>query len=75
MSSQSGKDLNPEAFGSLLSIPKSSLVNLTMITKAEVLNTTSLSSRLVRRIGGLYNLVHIIQRDDFKLVIRIPATG
>lgn len=36
------------------------------------------SGRLVTRIGGSYNLVHIIQLDtehDFKLVIRIPATG
>ncbi|KAM7209875.1 Protein kinase-like domain containing protein [Rhypophila decipiens] len=74
-SSQSGEDLNPEPFGPLLSIPESSLVNLAMKTRAEVLNTTSLSGRLVRRIGGSYNLVHIIQLDDFKLVIRIPATA
>lgn len=74
--SQSSEDLDPETFGPLLDIPESALVNLATKTRADILHTTSSSGCLVRRIGGSYNLVHIIQLDeDFKLVIRIPATG
>ena len=34
-----------------------------------------MASSLVARIYGSYNLVHIVQLDDLKLVIRVPATG
>ena len=76
MSSQSSEDLDAEAFGPLLDISESALVDLATKTRVDVFNTTSSSGRLVRRIGGSYNLVHIIQLDDdFKLVVRVPATG
>jgi hypothetical protein len=67
--SQSSNDLDPEAFGPLLDIPESSLVTLATKIRADILNTTTSSSgRLLRRIAGSYNLVHIIQldNDDFK---------
>lgn len=74
--SQSSEDLDSETFGPLLDIPESAFINLATKTRADIFNTTSSSGCLVRRIGGSYNLVHIIQLDDdFKLVIRIPATG
>ncbi|KAK4159555.1 kinase-like domain-containing protein [Cladorrhinum sp. PSN259] len=77
MSSQTSDELDLETFGPLLNIPESSLVHLaTQIRAADISTTSSASGRLVRRIGGSYNLVHIIQFDDgFQLIIRIPATG
>lgn len=79
MSSESSEDLDTETFGPLLSISEDSLVGLAAKIRADALSgahSSSSSGRLVRRIGGSYNLVHIIQLDgDFTLVIRIPATG
>ncbi|KAK4454080.1 kinase-like domain-containing protein [Podospora aff. communis PSN243] len=74
--SQSSEDLDAETFGPLLDIPQSSLIDLAMQTRVEVFNTPSSSGRLVSRVAGSYNLVHIVQLDDdFQLVIRVPATG
>ncbi|KXX81148.1 Altered inheritance of mitochondria protein 9, mitochondrial [Madurella mycetomatis] len=79
MSSQNSEDLDTETFGPLLSIPESSLVNLAVKVRADTLSgatPSSSSGRLGCRIGGSSNLLHIIELDgDFKLVIRITATG
>jgi len=78
MASQTDEDSDAETFGPLLHIPEASLVKLAMQIRADVFHMTSCSSssRLVDRISGSYNLVHIIQLDsDLQLVIRIPATG
>ena len=76
MSSQSSDKLDAETFGPLLSIPEISLVILARTIRADILGITSSSGRLIHRVSGSYNLVHIIQLDDgFKLIIRIPATG
>ncbi|KAM7193819.1 hypothetical protein V8F33_007608 [Rhypophila sp. PSN 637] len=68
---------NVKTFGSLLDIPKTSLVDLAIEIRARsrLLNTKSESGRLIRRIIGSRNLVHIIELNDgFKLIIRVPAT-
>ncbi|KAK0627882.1 hypothetical protein B0T14DRAFT_513495 [Immersiella caudata] len=82
MSSHSSEDFDEEVFGPLLSISESSLVELAAKIQADTPQTNgppspeSSTGRLVRRIAGSYNLVHIIELGpDFKLVVRVPATG
>ena len=68
-------------FGDLLWIPEESLVRLANRVRPfppqdDAIPTDPPSGRMIDRLCGLYNLVHIIQlQDGFKLVIRIPATG
>lgn len=70
-----GGDLEDEDFGPLATIPDESIVLLALNNGKRVLQAPSSSGKLVARIGGLYNIVHVVQLDDIKLVIRVPATG
>lgn len=62
-------------FGPLVNIPEEDLVNLAIRIREDVLKKETWEGRLLERIDGEYNLIHIIQLDDFKLAIRLSATG
>lgn len=64
-----------EVFGPLIDIPEESLVRLALRISNQILDAPSSNGRLVARIVGSYNIIHIIQLDDTKIVIRVPVTG
>ncbi|UNI22120.1 hypothetical protein JDV02_008040 [Purpureocillium takamizusanense] len=68
-------DSDDEVFGPLVAISEESLVLLALNISNRVLHAPSSSGKLVSRIRGSYNIVHIIQLDGVRLVIRVPATG
>ncbi|POR36282.1 Uncharacterized protein TPAR_03534 [Tolypocladium paradoxum] len=68
-------DLDEDVFGPLVTIPEESLLLLALNISNRVLHAPSAGGKLVARIGGSFNIVHIVQLDDIKLVIRVPATG
>ncbi|KAI0378221.1 kinase-like domain-containing protein [Hypomontagnella monticulosa] len=68
-------EIDRETFGPLVDITEESLILLASNIRKEVLHETTSVSKHVARTAGSYNIVHIIQLDDLKLVIRIPATG
>jgi aminoglycoside phosphotransferase (APT) family kinase protein len=68
-------DIDPEAFGPLADITEESLVLLATAIAKQVLQLPASNGRLIHRIAGSYNLVHIVEVDGVKLVIRVPATG
>ncbi|KAI1206261.1 kinase-like protein [Annulohypoxylon truncatum] len=69
-------DEDRKFFGPLLDISATSLVALGSRVYEHVFHKQSEKGELIARIAGSYNLVHVIQLDDdFKLVIRVPATG
>ncbi|KAK3935091.1 hypothetical protein QBC46DRAFT_58533 [Diplogelasinospora grovesii] len=71
----SDNDIDSEVFGPLVSIPPDSLFRLAKSIRHRVFGVATSTGNIIARIGGSYNLVHIIQLDSFKLVIRIPASG
>jgi len=64
-----------DVFGPLISIKPESLIRLGTNLRSPLLNKPTSSSRLVARISGSHNLIHILQLDNLKLVVRVPATG
>lgn len=68
-------DLDNDVFGPLVAIPPESLVLLAKNLRSKIFKISTSAGSLIARIGGSYNLVHVVQLDDFKLVIRVPATG
>ena len=64
-----------DVFGPLVSIKPESLIRLGTNLRSKLLNKPTSSGRLVARLCGSYNLIHILQLDDLKLVVRVPATG
>ena len=68
-------DLEPEVFGPLIAIREPALVRLALDISNRILHVPSSNGKLISRIGGSYNIVHIVQLDEIKLVIRVPATG
>ncbi|KAI1411894.1 kinase-like protein [Hypoxylon sp. FL1857] len=64
-----------EDFGPLVNIPETSLITLARGIRERVLHASTTRGEHVSRIVGWYSLVHIIQLDDIKLVIRIPSSG
>ncbi|KAI2641414.1 kinase-like protein [Hypomontagnella submonticulosa] len=68
-------EIDREVFGPLADISEESLILLASNIRKEVLNASTTTSKYVARMCGSYNIVHIIQLDDLKLVIRVPATG
>lgn len=73
-------ELDVDVFGPLVSISIDSLICLATKIQNEALGTQSSSGSLVARVGGSYNIAHIIRldnrpRDDLRLVIRVPASG
>lgn len=71
----SSDDLDVDVFGPLVSLPLDSLVLLATNIRKKVFGISTSAGKVVLKIGGSYNIVHIVQLDDFKLVIRVPATG
>ncbi|KAI1102522.1 hypothetical protein F4804DRAFT_312787 [Jackrogersella minutella] len=67
--------LDLESFGPLANILEGSLVQLASTIRERVLQASTCNGELIARIVGAYNLVHSIQLDGLKLVIRIPITG
>ncbi|KAI0884229.1 kinase-like protein [Annulohypoxylon maeteangense] len=65
-----------EAFGPLVDIPDTSLIALALRVYEYKFLKPSEKCRVIARIAGSYNLVHVAQLDnDFRLVIRVPVTG
>ncbi|KAK3934529.1 hypothetical protein QBC46DRAFT_427112 [Diplogelasinospora grovesii] len=67
-------DLDSDVFGPLTSIPVESLVRLATRIKKDILGTATSDGWLVSKFAGSYTIIHIIQLDDTRLVIRVPAT-
>lgn len=76
LSSEDG-DIDIETFGPLAAIPEESLIRLASSMAEQVFQTPSnpLDCKLVRRICGSYNIVHVVEVHGVKLVIRVPVTG
>ncbi|OTB18766.1 hypothetical protein K445DRAFT_8790 [Daldinia sp. EC12] len=68
-------DSEREVFGPLVDIPEESLVLLASDICKRVFNAQGTNGKRVAQIFGSYNVVNIMQLDDVKLVIRIPACG
>lgn len=68
-------DLDSETPRPLLNIIEDSLVSLASSISSRDLHVSASHGKLVARIGGGYNVIHIIQLDTFELLIRVPAPG
>lgn len=68
-------DPDPETFGPLLAITTESLILLASKIANQCLNIPSSSGKLITRISGSFNIVHVVELENIKLVIRVPATG
>lgn len=77
MSSSSASDCEDMAatFGTLVNITAADLVALGSRIRELVLKEKTSGGCLVETLGGSFNLVHIIQLDEARMVIRIPASG
>lgn len=73
--SSSDDSLDCDAFGPLLFIPETSITQLAVNVRSRIFDARTSNARVLRRVAGSYNLVHIVQLDELKLVIRVPATG
>ncbi|KAF5000860.1 hypothetical protein FGRMN_1469 [Fusarium graminum] len=73
--SRYGSEIDAEVFGSLAAISEDALIALATRNGSKVLHVPTDNAKLVKRIDGSYNIVHAIQLDSMKLVIRVPATG
>ncbi|KAF5674921.1 altered inheritance of mitochondria mitochondrial [Fusarium heterosporum] len=73
--SSNGSEIDAEVFGPLATISEDALIALATRIGSQVLHVATDNAKLVRRIAGSYNIVHVIQLDSMKLVIRVPATG
>ncbi|KAF4338494.1 altered inheritance of mitochondria 9 mitochondrial [Fusarium beomiforme] len=67
--------LDREIFGPLLDIGEDSILALATRIAQDVLHIAPDNAELLDTLSGSYNIVHIVQVEDLKLVIRIPATG
>ena len=77
-SSSDGSEIDAEVFGPLASISEDSLRALASRVARDVGISTDNrfdNVALVRRICGSYNIVHIMEVETTKLVIRVPAFG
>lgn len=73
-------ELDADVFGPLVSILADSLICLATKIQDEALDIQASSGSLFARVGGSYNIAHIIRlnngpRNDLELVIRVPASG
>ncbi|KAK7719696.1 hypothetical protein SLS64_001875 [Diaporthe eres] len=76
MSSSSASDSEDEAaFGRLVNIAAVDLVTLGSRIRELVSKAKASNGRLVETFSGSFNLVHIPQLDEAKMVIRIPISG
>ena len=62
-------DLDPETFGPLVAITAESLVLLASNIASSCLHLPSSHGKLVARISGSYNITHVVELDNVKLVI------
>ncbi|KAL9132056.1 MAG: hypothetical protein Q9217_000184 [Psora testacea] len=78
-SNSSDEEYLQERFGPLLSISSKSLLTLASNTRDRIWppgKKGPQNCRLVSRLFGSYNLVHVVEfADGIKYVIRVPATG
>ncbi|EWZ39261.1 hypothetical protein FOCG_09000 [Fusarium oxysporum f. sp. radicis-lycopersici 26381] len=68
-------EIDPEVFGPLANITAESLIALASRIAKDVLHVSAENATLVNRLSGSFNIVHIVQLETLKLVIRVPATG
>ncbi|KAF4448121.1 hypothetical protein F53441_8437 [Fusarium austroafricanum] len=68
-------EIDPIVFGHLATIPDSSIIALASRIARDVLYASTGNITLAKRVCGSYNIVHIVQLETFKLVIRVPASG
>jgi aminoglycoside phosphotransferase (APT) family kinase protein len=73
--SSNGSEIDAEVFGPLARIPEDDIIALASRIGSQVLRVSTNNAKLVKRVSGSYNIVHIIQLETMKLVIRVPATG
>ncbi|KAM0424956.1 hypothetical protein ACHAPT_009757 [Fusarium lateritium] len=69
------EEADREVFGPLVDIPAESLTLLASKIASQHFHISSSGGRLVRRISGSYNIIHIVELGSVRLVIRVPATG
>ncbi|KAL7804899.1 kinase-like domain-containing protein [Trichoderma aethiopicum] len=75
-SSMDGTNRDRRTFGPLLDITDKSLIRLaSRIANDSLKTTTGSGGKLLARIDGSYNIVHIVEVESTKLVIRVPCTG
>ncbi|KAH8662782.1 kinase-like domain-containing protein [Ilyonectria robusta] len=68
-------DPDREIFGPLVDITAESLVLLASNIANQRLHVPGSGGKLVARIDGSYNIIHVVELEGIKLVIRVPATG
>ncbi|KAM0209799.1 hypothetical protein ACHAPQ_002727 [Fusarium lateritium] len=73
--SEHGSEIDAEVFGPLATISEDSLVALASRIGNQVLHVSTNNAKFVKRVCGSYNIVHVIELETTKLVIRVPATG
>jgi aminoglycoside phosphotransferase (APT) family kinase protein len=73
--SNDGSEIDAEVFGPLATIPEDDLIALASRIGSQVLRISTNNAKIVKRVSGSYNIVHIIELEIMKLVIRVPATG
>lgn len=62
-------------FGRLLKITAAELITLGSRIRDMVFKIEAFDRRLVKTCMGSFKLVHVLQLDEFKMVIRIPTAG
>ncbi|CCT69795.1 uncharacterized protein FFUJ_05711 [Fusarium fujikuroi IMI 58289] len=73
--SDDGSELDRDVFGPLVDITEESIIALATRVAKDVLHVVPGKAELLNTVSGSYNIVHIVQLETVKLVIRIPATG
>ncbi|KAH7264790.1 kinase-like domain-containing protein [Fusarium redolens] len=73
--SDDGSELDRDVFGPLVDISEESILALATRIAKDVLHVLPGNAELLKTVSGSYNIVHIVQLETVKLVIRIPATG
>lgn len=72
-SSSSDESLDSDAFGPLLSISEPAIIELAAKIRSRIFDGRISNAQLLHRVAGSYNIVHIIQLDELKFVIRVPS--
>ncbi|KAI4858978.1 kinase-like protein [Hypoxylon rubiginosum] len=75
MSVSSNEDIDRDSFGPLLDISEESLIHLATDIRKRCFNKSTSIARYVSCAIGSYNIIHFIQLDEHRFVIRLPITG
>ncbi|KAF7560134.1 hypothetical protein G7046_g4028 [Stylonectria norvegica] len=59
----------------LRSITDNSIVSLATKIRTQVLGESTISGEVLYRLGGNFNMNHVVQLDDMKMVLRVPVVG